>query len=296
MVEALRLALGLRSTAQFLGRLAVETEIFERLGVDVRIVAMETAAPAALAGLTEDAFDIAEIGAVPIVDGILDGRDPVIVLAPEPISALFIVARRDIETATALTGGRLGVLSESGQTGVSASAMLHRWGLDQRVGLAALGTYPAIFAALADGTIEAGLLTADWRFAGERPHGMHALVDLGETFGFQGPVVATTRRLIADAPDKMRAVVAGYVEAIRLFKTDRKTVLPLLAAHLGFEDADSVAAAYDFYVPRFQDIPRPSIEGIQRVIDRRADNDPAARAMTPDDVCDLNFLDEIAAR
>lgn len=296
MDKPLRLALGLRSTAQFLGRLAIETGIFERLGADVRIAAMETAAPAALAGLTEGAFDIAEIGAVPVVDGILDGRDPVIVLAPEPVSALFIVARRDIESPPALSGGRIGVLSESGQTGVSAAAMLHRWGLNEHVGLVALGTYPAIFAGLADGTIEAGLLTADWRFAGEGPHGMHALVDLGAMFGFQGPVVATTRRLVADAPKKMRAVVTGYVEAIRLFKTARATVLPLLAAHLGFDDADTVAAAYDFYVPRFQDVPRPSIEGIQRVIERLAERNPAARSMTPGDVYDLTFLDGIAAR
>ena len=102
---------------------------------------------------------------------------------------------------------------------------------------------------------------ADWRFAGAAAHGMNALVDLGEAFGFQGPVIATSRRLITAAPNRVRAVVRGYIEAIHLFKTDRATVLPLLAEHLGFDDREAVAAAYEFYVPRFQELPQPSATG-----------------------------------
>lgn len=290
----LRLALGLRSTAQSLGHLAIETGIFDRLGVDVQIAAMETAAPAAVAGLIDGRFDLAEIGAVPVVEAALAGHDPAIVLAPEPVNALFVVARHDIADPAGLAGGRLGVLSVEGQTGVTAKAILDRWGLGGAVELTALGTYPRIYSAIAAGEIEAGLLSADWRFAGAAAHGMNPLVDLGEAFGFQGPVLATSRRLIATTAVRVRAVVRGYVEAIHLFKTDRATVLPLLAEHLGFDDREAVAAAYDFYVPRFQELPRPSMPGIQRIIDLLAERDPAARSMTPDRICETGFLDGLA--
>lgn len=292
--DPLRLALGLRSTAQSLGYLAIETGIFERLGLGVRIAAMETAAPAAVAGLIEGRFDLAEIGAIPVVEAVLGGHDLVIVAAPEPVNALFVLARGDIAGPAGLAGGRLGVLSAEGQTGVTARAMVERWGLARAVELTALGTYPRIYAAIAAGEIEAGVLSADWRFAGAAAHGMNALVDLGEAFGFQGPVIATSRRLITAAPNRVRAVVRGYIEAIHLFKTDRATVLPLLAEHLGFDDREAVAAAYEFYVPRFQELPQPSATGLQRIIDLFAERDPGARAMNAAGVCETGFLDEFA--
>ncbi len=287
-------ALGLRSTAQCLGRVGSEAGVFAAEGVDFRIAAFETAAPAAFAGLMDGSWDFAEMGAVPVANGVLDGHDPVILLAPEPVNAMFVLARADIDTPAKLAGGRIGVLSGTGQTAVSATAMLRRWGLEGRVGLAPLGKYPAIYDAIAAGEIEAGLLTADYRFAGEAAHGMNALVNLGDELGFQGPVVATTRRVIAADPELVGRVVRGYVAAIRLFKTDRARVLPLLRDHLGFDDPEAVAAAYEFYVPRFQDMPFPSDDGIARVIAAFEDRYPQAARLKPADLCDLSFLREIA--
>lgn len=288
-----RVALGLRSTAQCLGRIGAEAGIFERLGIDFEIAAFETAAPRALAGLLDGEFDFTEMGAVPVVNGVLDGADPVILLAPEPMSALFVIARAGIAEPAALAGGRIGVLSETGQTGVTAHAMLERWGLDDAVALAPLGAYPRIYEAIAAGEIEAGLLTADYRFAGETAHGMVALVDLGDAFGYQGTIVATTRRVIAERRPLVAAVVRGYVGAIHHFKTARAAVLPALERHLGFDDSRTVVAAYDFYVPRFQAYPTPSEDGIERVIEAFRGRYPAAGRLAPEEVCDLSFLDDI---
>jgi hypothetical protein len=283
-------ALGLRSTAQFLGRLGAEAGVFARLGVDFQIAAFETTAPVGLAGLVEGKWAFGEMGAVPVVDGLLAGSDPVILLAPEQINAMFVISRSDVGEPAALAGGRIGVLSETGQTIFTARAMLARWGLTDEVAPVALGTYPRIYEAIAGGEVEAGVLTADYRFAGAAAHGMNALVNLGDEFGFQGPIIATTRRVIATEAELVGLVVRGYVEAIHLFKTDRATVLPLLRNHLGFDDATAVEATYDFYVPRFQSLPLPSMDGIARVIEQFRDRYPAAAEMTPDDVCDRSFL------
>lgn len=290
-----RVALGLRSTAQCLGRIGAEAGLFARHGIDFSISGFETAAPAALAGLMDGAWDFAEMGAVPVVNGVLDGLDPVILLAPEPVNAMFVIGRSDIAGPAALADGRLGVLSETGQTGVTAMAMIRRWGLEDRVELVPLGKYPAIYAAIADGKIEAGLLTADYLFAGQSAHGMNGLVNLGDEFGFQGPIIGTTRRLIAEDRDLVRRVVGGYVDAIRFFKTERERVLPLLAEHLSFDDASAVEAAYDFYVPRFRDRPVPSEDGIARVIEVFRDRYPEAERLSPAEICDLSVLREIGA-
>src|SRR5262245_18474417 len=96
-------ALGLRSTSQSLGWIAAEVSIFARLGLDFRIARMETAAPDGVAGLLAHEWEVVEIGAVPIVKAALEGNDPIILLAPEPVAALFILVTEDSPTPDALS-------------------------------------------------------------------------------------------------------------------------------------------------------------------------------------------------
>lgn len=253
------LALGLRSTAQSLGVIGRALGIFERHGVDLRIVREETAGPEGLRGLVAGEYDFAEFGAVPVVQAALAGHAPLIVLAAEPISALYILARRGVARPATI-----GVLSAAGQTGFSAQQMLERW--QHTATLVPRGTYPRIYAALAAREIDAGVLTADYRIAGEVAHGFTSLVDLGETFRFQGPVLATMRRLREQDPARIAAVAAGYVETIACFKSAPERVVPLLRSHLGFVDDAQASAIHSFYAARFQSRPFASVAGVARVI------------------------------
>jgi len=288
------LALGLRSTAQSLGVIGRELGAFAAQGVDLQVVREETAGPQGARGLAAGDYQFAEFGAVPVVQAALEGSDLLMLLAVEPVSALFILGRNGITDSRALAGGAIGVLSESGQTGHSAKRMLERWTLCGRVRLAALGTYPAIYQALARGELAAGVLTADYKIAGELAYGFSELADLGREFGFQGPVLATTRRLRQRDPALVSSVVAGYVEAIRLFRTMPKRVVPVLRKHLGFVDHAQAAAIQRFYAARFQVAPIVSKDGIARVIHSFAREYPAAKKLKPEDVYDSSFVESAA--
>ncbi|MSQ72785.1 MAG: ABC transporter substrate-binding protein [Betaproteobacteria bacterium] len=284
------LALGLRSTAQSLGVIGRDLGVFERHGLALRIVREETAGPDGARGLLSGEFQFAEFGSVPVIQAAIEGHDPLILLAAEPVSALYILAGRGIASPENLAGGAIGVLSAAGQTGFSAQKMLERWGLSGRVRLQPLGTYPGIYQALAAGEIHGGVLTADYRLAGEIAHGFVQLADLGEAFRFQGPVLATTRRLRASDPDLIAALVRAYVESIRVFKTAADRVVPVLQRHLGFVDALQAAAIQSFYAARFSNFPLASDDGIARVIASFAATHPQALALRPADVHDASFV------
>ena len=268
-----------------------ELGAFAEQGLDLHIVREETAGPEGARGLVRGEYEFAEFGVVPIVQAALEGQDPLILLAAEQVSALYILARPQVALPGALAGGAIGVLSEQGQTGFSALQMISRWGLADKVRLAPLGTYPKIFEAVASGAIEAGVLTADYKLAGELAHGLIVLADLGQEFQYQGPVVATTRRLRDRDPELVARVVAAYVRSIRLFKTAPEQVVPLLRRHLGFVDDAQALAIQRFYAARFQDAPFASKEGIARVIGSFARQYPAALQLEPGDVYDPSFLD-----
>jgi ABC-type nitrate/sulfonate/bicarbonate transport system substrate-binding protein len=265
---------------------------FSAQGLELRIVREETAGPEGARGLAAEEFQFAELGAVPLVQAALEGQDPLIVLAPEQVSALYILGRSGMRMPQSLAGGAIAVLSQDGQTGFAAKKMLERWGLAGHVRLAALGTYPKIYAALAAGQVEAGVLTADYKLAGEIAHSFTELADLGQELKYQGPVVAITKRLRRREPDLVAKVVAAYVESIRLFKTAPERVVPVLRRHLGFVDEAQAHAIQRFYAARFQSQPFASREGIARVIDSFSKQYPAAVKLRPEDVYDASFLAE----
>ncbi len=267
-----------------------ELGAFAEQGLELRIVREETAGPEGARGLVSGEYQFAELGCVPIIQAAIEGHDPLILLAAEPVSALYILGRAAITSPRALVGGSIGVLSGKGQTGFSAMQMIERWGLAGNVQLVPLGTYPKIFEALITDKIESGVLTADYKLAGELAHGLTELADLGEEFKYQGPVLATTKRLRDRAPDLIARVVAAYVRSIRLFKTAPQRVVPVLRRHLGFVDEAQARAIQRFYAARFQDAPFASSEGIARVIRSLAGQYPAALQIEPGDVYDSSFL------
>lgn len=293
MTEA-SLALGLRSTAQSLAVIGRALGLFAEEGIDVRVVREETAAPEGLRGLLAGEFMFAELGAVPVVQARLDGHDLRILLAAEPVSALYLVGRPGIDRPDRLEGARIGVLSVSGQTGHSASTLLAQWSR-RPVSLVALGTYPAIYRALADGQIEAGTLTADYRLVGEAEHGLHVLADFGEIFGFQGPVLATSGTLCDTSPDFVGAMVRGYVRALRAFRACTDDVTRLLHAHLGFPTLQQARAIHRFYAARFRMPPMASEEGLARVGASLAPDNPAAAADAARRALDRRFVDAACA-
>ncbi len=275
------LALGLRSTAQGLGIVGRELGVFARHGLDLRIVREETAGPAGARGLVQGEYQFAEFGSVPVVQAAQQGQGLVILMAAEQVAALYLLGRRGVARGDV---ARVGVLSEAGQTGHSARQVLARWDRHP-VELVPLGTYPKVYAALAAGEIDAGVLTADYRLAGEVAHGFHELADLGQELGYQGPVLATTRALARSQPDLVQRVVAAYVETIRVFKSSPAEVARVLQRHLGFVDAQQAAAIQRFYAARFQDRPYASEQGIARVIASLG-----AASIQVSDVLDASFL------
>jgi hypothetical protein len=61
---------------------------------------------------------------------------------------------------------------------------------------------------------------------------------------------------------------------------------------LQFTGTGTVEANHDPVVPAFQEMPRPTGEGIRAVIEPLSANIPAAQTLTPSQVTDTSFLNE----
>lgn len=289
--ERVRIATGLRSVLESLSWIATEVGIFKRLGFEAT-VKLETGGPECVAGLVRGDWEFAETGSAPFVQGVIDGRDAVILLAamePSTMGPPVLVRSTMSGQPAELDGKRIGVLTETGQLAMVVRSALRTWGVTAT--LVPLETFAKTYAALAAGQIDAGAFTFDYRFLGPREHGFKVIDTPGS--GFVPAVVGCTRRLVATRRDLVANVVQGYVEAIHFFKTKRTDVIPLLQQFLGFTDRGAVEDAYQFYAPQFQPLPRPSAVGIDKLVKELARKQPSAASLSLATVSDASFLDEL---
>src|SRR6516162_9975321 len=155
-----RIAVALRATFQCVAWIGAEAGTFRRRGIDLSFPTLEAGGPRAVAGLVNGEWDFCYTGEVPIVQGVLQGRDPVLILTPCDIhDGVFVVAQREISRPEQLAGARIGAVDATGQLGRAMQSLLRQWDVVAEV--VSLGSFEAVYSALGAGRLEAAYLPID---------------------------------------------------------------------------------------------------------------------------------------
>ena len=287
--ERVRVATGLLATRQSTAWLGAEAGLFRKRGIDLTLPAIAVGGPQAAAKVISGECEFAHTGTVPVAEEVLKGQDIVILAMPtSDFPGSFVMTRKEITQLGQLSGRKVGVLTETGQTSVATRITIEKAGGNATY--LPLITFDRIFAALATGEIDAGALPVDLRFTGEVRYGWNAF----PTFSFGTPsIFATTRKLIATNRALVMNVMQGFVETIHLFKTRPDIVVPLLQRYLKIEDRKAAEELYAFHVPVFQKVPRPLFPGLETVREFLAPKYPNAMLLKESDIADSSFIDEL---
>jgi hypothetical protein len=284
-----RVATGLLAMWQSTAWLGAEAGLFGTRGIDMTFPGIAVGGPPAADGVIRGDWEFAHTGALPVAEDVLKGHDIAIVATPTSVFASsFVMTREEITGLAQLTGKKVGILTETGQTSVEARLTVEQAGASATY--VPLVTFDRIFAALAAGEIDAGALPIDLRFSGQSRYGWNAFPI--HEFGTPS-IFATTRRLIASDRALVMSVMQGFIETIHLFKTRPDIVVPLLQRYLKIEDRKAAEELYAFHVPVFQRVPRPSFPGMQSLRDALTEKYPAAASLEETDIADASFIDEL---
>ncbi len=287
--QNVRVATGLLAIWQSTAWLGGEAGIFRKRGIDLTLPAIAVGGPEAAAGLVRGDWEFAHTGTVPVVEEVLKGHDVVILATPtSDFPKSFVMTSKEITELAQLAGKKVGVLTATGQTSTAARITIEKAGATATY--LPLVTFDRIYAALADGEIDAGALPIDLRFSGQALHGWHAFPI--DTFDVPS-IFATTRKLIASNRPLVMSVMQGFVETIHLFKTQPDVVVPLLQRYVKIDDRKIAEDLYAYHVPVFQNIPRPSFAGLQALREFFAAKYPAAASLRESDIADPSFIDEL---
>ncbi len=284
-----RVATGLLAMWQSTAWLGAEAGIFKKHGIDLSVPAIAVGGPRAAAGVINGEFHFAHTGVLPVAEEVLKGNDIVILATPtSEFPNQFVMTRKEITALDQLGGGKVGVLSETGQTSTATRITIEKAGATSTY--IPLVSFDRIFSALAAGEIDAGALPVDLRFIGESRYGWHAF----PIYEFGTPsIFASTRKLIAADRELIRRVMRGFVETIHLFKTRPDVVVPLLQRYLKIEDRRAAEDLYAFHVPVFQKTPRPLLANLQNVRNALAGKYAAAVSLKETDIADSSFIEEM---
>jgi ABC-type nitrate/sulfonate/bicarbonate transport system substrate-binding protein len=284
----IRAATGLRAALQSLISIGAEAGLFRRHGLDVTVT-VETGGPRAASGTVRGDWEFCHTGDLPIIQGVLQGQDPVLILTPAELhDVAFLMGRHDITRPEQLAGARIGALDATGQYGRAVEAMLKKWGVS--ADLISLGSFQAIYKALGKGEVAAGYLPVDLRFLGENEFGWNALGGISSGAGG----IVTTRRLIATNRELVMNIVTALVDTIALFKTKPELAIPLLQRFLQIDDRKAVEQVHAYYAPLFRASPDPTffdeMTRLKGFVDKQY---PAAAALEAKDLADPSFVEEL---
>jgi len=109
----------------------------------------------------------------------------------------------------------------------------------------------------------------------------------------QQTCITVTTKYLREHRPLVKSFVQAYAEGLHRFVTDRDFSIQVLKKYLRIDETDFLADAYDFYSPRVQKIPYPTLKGIQFILDGMAEKQPQARRAAPESFVDLSLLQEI---
>ena len=113
--------------------------------------------------------------------------------------------------------------------------------------------------------------------------GFHNLVNV--RIPYQGPGVATTRKIIRESPDIVRRYVKSQIAAVHRFKTDRETGIRVLAKYVAVQDKEILQNSYDENSTDDKFLPKqyPTLDGMKNILEPRGDGPegpPSLRTMS----------------
>ncbi len=274
--------------------LAKDTKIFEKYGLDVDVVLIESGT-ITIQALVAGETDIAMGGGTVAVSSALGGSDLVSISSIESRLPYGLLAQKNIKTIGQLKGKKHAISRFGSVSDLGSRLILQKFGLlpERDVTLLQIGGTSTRLAALSKGTVDSTILTPEF-FLLAKKAGFTILVDPTQyQIDFPQLEVVTTRRLLNSRRDVAMRYLRAILEGIHNYKNDREGSIRALGKYLRINDREALEEVYKIYYKIYQPIPYPSAAAIQTQLTWMAERDARAKAAKPEQFIDGSILREI---
>ena len=284
-----------RVMSQSMPWMAEEAGLFKKYNLDYEQVFAASSSIVTAALLGGDA-EMTLTGGIGNVRAYVHGStDVVFVAGVKNVMTQSVVAGKDLKKPQDLKGKRIGVSRIGGNTHYFTIQALRRFGLEPNRDFTFIqtGGDPEALAALLTGQIDAATLTPP-SDAKALASGYHYIIygpDL--KIPYAATAFVTLRSVIAKRSDVIGKFLRVMAEASKIMHTDREFVYKVLGKYLRVTERSVLDAAYNAEIKALE--PRLAIkhEALQAILDEVARTDPRAKKVTPAELIDSRYLDEM---
>ena len=275
---------------------AKETKLFEKRGLDVRLVGMGTGAVSLRALIAND-LEIASLSGSGLVQAALQGADTIILSAAINGFIFKVFGAPEISGPAQLKGKKLGVSRYGATSDFAVRLALKKWGLnpDRDVSILQIGTTQDTVRAMQTKMLDAGVLSGTASLIA-RKAGFRELGDLAD-LGLHYPTsaIGTTKSYLQKNEALVKEFMLAYIEAIHDFKRNKEAALAVLKKYTRNDDREVLEDAYSNVASKYLALPIPTIEGIRTILTELSTTVPAAKNADPEQFVSYKIAREIEA-
>jgi NitT/TauT family transport system substrate-binding protein len=244
-----------------------------------------------LQALIGKSLDLLMTGGPPVVNAYLQGAKIKIIAGVTNLLPYTFVAVGGIRSAEQLKGKKIGISRFGSNTDYVVRLALNQFALPASdVQIIQIGGSQARLVAMKSGAIAATVLSPEEALVAQKM-GYAVLFDFIEK-GIEFPHVNFVARddYLDGQAQTVRAFLRAYVESVRYYKTHRDEAVKKIIALSKLPERQMAESVFDGSLRATPEDGRPTIKGMEVVLDAAAKENPKAKGLTVQQLIDLRYF------
>jgi len=296
-----KIRIGLSSVSALHGAVWVAQEkgLFRKHGIEPEVIVVGGASAGGVSALIAGDVQFLSGAGEAVINANLRGADVIMVASVLNKGVQRLIAHAQFSAPADLKGRKIGITRFGTASHLVLQMMMQKWGMGTTdVQIIQVGSSPAMVASMEKGGIDAAVLTMPSIFVAEE-RGYRVLADLADMdIYYLNTMLDTTRWYLRTQRDQATRFIKGFVEGLAFFKKNKQESVEVLRKKLRTDPGREkyLEMSYDLLANKFYDqVPYPSVRGVETVLEFIAKDNPKARAADPRTFIDGSIVKEIEA-
>src|SRR6476660_189105 len=274
--------------------IADRTGLFKKYGLDVQLIYISAGSvivPAILSGQV----DIANMSSAPALTAWARGAELKAVGVTSNRLRHVVMTRSSIKKPDDLKNKKIG-----GDRYGSLSDLLLREALryynlvpDRDVAVIQSGGLPERLGALKVGAVDGAIVTGDTALEAEKL-GFHKVIDLSQLpIRYPSSTIIVSKAFFSAKRDTVKRFLRGWIEGIRVAKTDKQTTIAVMQKFLKTSDRSVLERIFEVYKSVHERVPTPDPKLMSVALKQLAASVPQTNLLKVEDFTDQSLIHEL---
>ena len=274
--------------------IAADTGLFKKYSLDVQLIYISAGSvivPAILSGQV----DIANMSSAPALTAWARGAELKAVGVTSNRLLHVVMTRSSIKKPEELKNKKVGGDRYGSLSDLILREALRYYNLipDRDVAVIQTGGLPERLGALKAGAVDGAIVTGDTALEAEKL-GFHKLIDLSQLpIRYPSSTIIVSKSYLAAKRDTVKRFLRGWIEGIKIAKTDKETTISVMQKFLKTSDRSVLETIFEVYKSVHEKVPTPDPKLMAVALKQLTASVPQTNPLKIEDFTDQSLIAEL---